>query len=109
MDLLNKLEADYGKAKKEKDDLENSVNKCKVQLERAEKLIKGLGGEKEAWRRKALEYREEARSVIGDCKISAGIIAYLGAFPIAYRDETILAWKNLLSKIGIVFSQQFEL
>ena len=102
MDLLNKLESDYQSAKKEKEDLENSVNKCKVQLDRAEKLIKGLGGEKEAWRRKALEYREEALSVIGDCKISAGIIAYLGAFPIAYRDETISCWRELLTKIGIV-------
>jgi dynein heavy chain len=30
LDLLNKLEADYSKAKKEKEDLENQVNKCKV-------------------------------------------------------------------------------
>jgi dynein heavy chain len=72
-------------------------------------LIKGLGGEKEAWRRKAIEFREESRSVIGDCKISAGIIAYLGAFPIAYRDDTISAWKDLLSKLQIEFSGSFEL
>ena len=63
-----------------------------MQLERAEKLIKGLGGEKEAWRKKALEYREESKSIIGDCKLSAGIIAYLGAFPIAYREDTIHSW-----------------
>ena len=92
LDLLNKLESDYNKARKEKEDLENSVNRCKVQLERAEKLIKGLGGEKEAWRRKALEYREESLSVTGDCMLSSGIIAYLGAFPIAYRDDTLNSW-----------------
>ena len=75
-----KLESDYNKARKEKEDLENQVNKCKVQLERAEKLIKGLGGEKEAWRRKAIEYREESKAVIGDCVISSGVIAYLGGY-----------------------------
>ena len=46
---------------------------------------------------------------MGDCKVSAGIIAYLGAFPIAYRDDTIHAWKDLLHKKDIVFSGQFEL
>ena len=92
LDLLMKLESDYNKARKEKEDLENQVNKCKVQLERAEKLIKGLGGEKEAWRRKAIEYREESKAVIGDCVISSGVIAYLGAFPIAYREDTVKSW-----------------
>ena len=29
--------------------------------------------------------------------LSAGIIAYLGAFPIAYRNEAILAWEKLLA------------
>jgi dynein heavy chain len=76
-------------------------------LERAEKLIKGLGGEKESWRKKAIEYREEAKSVTGDCKVSAGIIAYLGAFPIAYREDTIHSWKELLTKLKIEYSNDF--
>ena len=54
MDLLAKLEADYLKAKTEKEILEKEVNRCKIQLERAEKLIKGLGGEKENWRKKSI-------------------------------------------------------
>lgn len=49
MDLLNQLEADYEKAKKEKEELEFKVNKCKIQLERADKLISGLSGEKTSW------------------------------------------------------------
>ena len=30
LDLLNKLESDYNKARKEKEDLENQVTRCKV-------------------------------------------------------------------------------
>lgn len=61
-------------------------------MERAEKLIKGLGGEKESWKKKALDFKAESKTVVGDCMISAGVIAYLGAFPIAYREETIANW-----------------
>ena len=75
-----KLESDYNNVRKEKEDLENQVNKCKIQLEAAERLIKGLGGEKEVWRRKAIEYREESKAVIGVCFISSGVIAYLGGY-----------------------------
>lgn len=78
-------------------------------MDRAEKLINGLGGEKESWRRKAIEFKEESRSVVGDCMISSGVIAYLGAFPIAYRDDTINAWQLLLTKLKIEFSQGFSL
>jgi dynein heavy chain len=78
-------------------------------LERAEKLIKGLGGEKEAWKRKALEYREEATAVIGDSMIASGVIAYLGAFPISYRDDTIKAWSQKLKEMNIKASEDFQL
>ena len=41
MDLLQKLEDEYNQAKKEKEDLELSVNKCSNQLENAKSLIRG--------------------------------------------------------------------
>lgn len=43
-------------AKTEKEKLEAEVNRCRIQLERAERLIQGLGGEKEAWKRRALDF-----------------------------------------------------
>lgn len=70
-------------------------------------MIKGLGGEKESWKRKALEYREEATGVIGDSMIASGVIAYLGAFPIAYREDTIRAWSSKLKDMHIKASEEF--
>ncbi|EAS04067.1 axonemal dynein heavy chain (macronuclear) [Tetrahymena thermophila SB210] len=109
IDLLQSLQNDYERAQKEKEELEQKVNKCKVQLERADALISGLGGEKNSWKQKAELNRLESTSVIGDCMISAGIIAYLGAFPISYREEVIQAWKNLLIEYKILFSQDFNI
>jgi dynein heavy chain len=58
-----------------------------------------LGGEKDSWKKKASEYEGETKHIIGDCMISSGIIAYLGAFPLTYRDTTIQAWKDLLNQL----------
>lgn len=109
MDLLAKLQSDYDRAKREKEELQSEVTKCEVQLDRAEKLINGLGGEKNSWKAKALSNREESTSVIGDCLLSSGIVAYLGAFPIAYREEAIRCWKDLLAKFSIKFSPDYAL
>lgn len=85
------------------------MNKCKVQLERADALISGLGGEKNSWRSKAELNRQESTSVTGDCMLCAGIIAYLGAFPISYRDSAISAWQALLAHHAILFSNDFSI
>jgi dynein heavy chain len=47
--------------------------------------------------------------VLGDCVICAGIIAYMGAFPITYREETVLEWKKLIAKLNIKSSGKFSL
>ncbi|CAD8115295.1 unnamed protein product [Paramecium sonneborni] len=109
LDMLAKLEADYNKAKQEKEDLEAKVNKCKIQLSRAEKLITELGGEKESWKKKAADYRVDSKTIVGDCILSSGIVAYLGAFPIAYRDDTIKIWQTLLEKLHIEFDPDYSL
>lgn len=33
----------------------------------------------------------------------------MGAFPIAYREETLTIWKDLLKKLNIPFSENFSL
>ena len=86
LSLLRKLEDEYQTAKKKEEELKKNVERCIVQLDRAEKLIKGLGGEKIAWGKKVIEWNEEKETVLGDCVLCSGIIAYLGAFPITYRD-----------------------
>ena len=56
-------------------------------------MIKGLGGEKIAWGHKVIEWNGEKETVVGDCVLCSGIIAYMGAFPISYRDDTVIEWK----------------
>ena len=52
---------------------------------RAEKLIGGLGGEKTRWSQAARDLSRQYDNLTGDVLVSAGIVAYLGAFTSAFR------------------------
>ena len=58
---------------------------CKTKLTRAETLIGGLGGEKTRWMQAAKDLTHQYDNLIGDILLSAGIIAYLGAFTAVFR------------------------
>lgn len=109
LSLLRKLEEQYQTAKKKEEELKKNVERCIIQLDRAEKLIKGLGGEKIAWGKKVVEWNCEKETVLGDCVLCSGIIAYLGAFPITYRDDTLGEWKELVTQLKIKSNDKFSL
>ncbi len=54
LDKLAALDADLADKKSRKAKLEHDVHMCTVKLDRAEKLIKGLWGEKTRWTASAL-------------------------------------------------------
>uniref|UniRef100_A0A670HTF5 Dynein axonemal heavy chain 7 n=1 Tax=Podarcis muralis TaxID=64176 RepID=A0A670HTF5_PODMU len=84
-DKLAKLQKTLEQKKQEKADLENQVDLCSKKLDRAEKLLGGLGGEKTRWSQTALELGKQYINLTGDILISSGIVAYLGAFTSSYR------------------------
>lgn len=61
------------------------IDLCSQKLDRAEKLIGGLGGEKSRWSETAKQMQNLLGNVIGDVLLSAGAVAYVGAFTVDYR------------------------
>ena len=84
-DKLAKLQAQFDENNNKKLQLERDVDLCSKKLSRAEKLIGGLGGEKDRWSKAATELGHQYNNLTGDVLISAGVVAYLGAFTSAYR------------------------
>ena len=58
---------------------------CSVKLERAEKLISGLGGEKTRWTAAARTLGDQYIKLTGNVLLAAAQIAYLGPFTASYR------------------------
>jgi dynein heavy chain len=61
-------------------------------LERAVLLIDNLGDEKLRWKALGEELGEDYISLTGDILLSAGVIAYLGAFTSKYRSDISEEW-----------------
>ena len=94
-DRLADLQAKLQELLAKKKQLEIDVDNCKKKLDRAEKLIGGLGGEKNRWIAVAAKLKEDFTNVTGDVLLSSSFVAYLGAFTTAYREEAIDGWVKL--------------
>ena len=95
--LQNKLQELLAKKKQ----LEIDVDQCKKKLDRAEKLIGGLGGEKTRWSAVAAKLKEDFTNLTGDVLLSSSFVAYLGAFTTEYREDAIGGWVKLCVERGI--------
>jgi dynein heavy chain len=78
-------------------------------LDRAIKLIDNLGGEKGRWNELAMSLREFYNTLTGDVLVSAGMIAYLGAFTSAYRSQISKEWVEKCLGMNIPSSAVFSL
>ncbi|RYG67808.1 hypothetical protein EON64_06655, partial [archaeon] len=103
------LEANLKAAEDKKTSLKNQVDDCEAKLRRADALIKGLGGEKTRWTEMSKTLAETYNNVTGDIVLSAGVIAYMGAFIASYRDDAIKQWSTLLRDKHIPCSEGFKL
>lgn len=138
------MESDLKGQQRKKEQLEADIEMCSIKLDRAEKLIGGLGGEKARWEEAALDltkaqvrrqlltgvqkltqtaqcscldcWQLELASVTwpgsstqclcflcqanltGDMIISAGVVAYLGAFTASFRQQLVDGFLQLCSK-----------
>ena len=103
------MEEKFEAMTKKKEQLEKNIKTCTKKLERAEKLIGGLGGEKERWSQAANELGDCYINVTGDVLISSGVVAYLGAFTVNFRLEAIHRWHEMCCKKKIPCSKIFSM
>ncbi|CAL8325422.1 unnamed protein product [Merluccius merluccius] len=108
-DRLAALQKTFEEKTEEKAQLEIQVDLCARKLERAEKLIGGLGGEKTRWSKAADELQHTYDNLTGDVLISAGVIAYLGAFTAGFRHDCAKIWTKLCQSQKIPSSDDFSL
>ena len=101
VDRLKGLNDTLTELSNKKERLEKEVKSCSEQLDRALKLLAGLGGEKKRWTEVVEQLDGTLQNLTGDVLISAGIIAYLGAFTKTYRQECISNWVLKLQEFKI--------
>ena len=78
-DKLQALNDEFAAMTKKKKDLEDNIELCSQKLDRAEKLIQGLGGERARWGDMATMLKGTAESILGDssesiCRFASSLI-----------------------------------
>jgi dynein heavy chain, axonemal len=109
LDKLAALSADLTSKKDKKEQLTHDVHMCTVKLDRAHKLISGLGGEKTRWDMSATQLGVQLEKLTGDVLLAAAQIAYLGPFTACYRKQATSAWLTAANQRGVPCTESYSL
>ncbi|XP_070580768.1 dynein axonemal heavy chain 3-like [Ptychodera flava] len=107
-DKLDALNEEFEAMMQKKKELEENIELCSQKLVRAEKLINGLGGEKDRWSEAAKRLGELYINITGDVLVSSGLVAYLGAFTVDFRQKATDKWQALCKEKKIPCSETFS-
>ena len=108
-DKLQTLNDEFAECMREKKKLEDQIDHCMQKLDRAEKLLGGLGGEKTRWSETARNLGASLGNMIGDVLLASGVVAYLGAFTVDYRNNLIDEWYTSCKSMAIPCGEKFSL
>jgi len=98
---IEKLESDFNAAVAKQQELQDDMSLCEVKLERAHKLIGGLGGEKARWGQNVKDLTAQLSLLPGNCIIAAGMVSYVGPFTAGVRQECEELWRAELVKLSL--------
>ena len=109
LDKVQALKDTYETSTAKKQALEDELADLELKLERAEKLVNGLAGEKVRWEQSITLYEDQLMCLPGDVVIAAAFMSYAGPFPSQYRDELVTqTWLPQVKKLGIPASPAFN-
>jgi dynein heavy chain len=104
---LNQLKLQYEESIDTKNRLRKEAEDTERKLDRAEKLVSGLMGERERWKISIKQYEESIRCLVGDCLVAAAFLTYAGPFPSNYRTELVAAWLGRARELNIPHTAAF--
>ncbi|NXP50291.1 DYH8 protein, partial [Heliornis fulica] len=107
---LDKLQAKYDAAMKEKMDLLNDAETCRRKMQAACALIDGLGGEKVRWTQQSIEFKSQINRLVGDILLCTGFLSYCGPFNQSFRKLLLKdLWEADIKAHKIPFSENLNL
>ncbi|KAM8760834.1 dynein axonemal heavy chain 2-like [Acanthopagrus schlegelii] len=105
---LDQLKKQHGEKLAMNTRLSKKSQEMEVKLDRADKLLTELAGERVRWEEKLPGLEENMRYLIGDCLLGASFLAYMGPLPSNYRDELLATWMKELHDLEIPCTPGFS-
>ncbi|KNC55308.1 dynein heavy chain [Thecamonas trahens ATCC 50062] len=101
---VDALQAKYEAACGRQEFVASRIAETQARLERAAKLVKGLGGEAARWRATLAELTASSSVVAYDMLMAAGWVTYLGVFTPEYRSQLFAGWMAAAGEAGLPLS-----
>ncbi|KAA0178390.1 hypothetical protein FNF27_00239 [Cafeteria roenbergensis] len=98
----------HQKAVDEKNALKDEADALSSKLERASKLIDGLGSEKVRWQASISSLTAQMGALPGDVLVASGFLSYAGPFDTTYRAQLVQGWLAMTKENGIPQSADFD-
>lgn len=103
------LQAKYRSKLAERDELMHKEELTKARLERAEKLVNGLGSEETRWSETSKNLSAKLHNLVGTIILSAGCVSYLGPFTAEYRQQLADEWVKYSKQLELPVDDSFSL
>ncbi|KAM7377518.1 hypothetical protein PAMA_014021 [Pampus argenteus] len=105
---LDQLKKQHGDKLAMKESLRKKSDEMEVKLDRADKLVTGLAGERVRWEERVAGLEENMGYLVGDCLLAASFLSYMGPFLSNYRDELLAIWMKEVRDLEIPCSPGFS-
>ncbi|XP_068166166.1 dynein axonemal heavy chain 2 [Antennarius striatus] len=105
---LEELEKQYNEKLAMKESLRQKAREMEVKLDRADKLVTGLAGERVRWEERVTDLETNIGFLVGDCLLAASFLSYMGPFPSSYRDDLLAIWMKEVQDSTIPCSPGFS-
>ena len=103
------LQAMFQESENKKQELEEKTRLTLIQMERAQKLMSGLGDEKIRWQEAVVLLNNDITNLVGNIGIAAGAVAYLGPFTAPFRNALIEEWVTTTRTLNVPVDNDFKL
>eukprot|EP01059_Diplonema_ambulator_P000955 TRINITY_DN1073_c1_g3_i1.p1 TRINITY_DN1073_c1_g3~~TRINITY_DN1073_c1_g3_i1.p1 ORF type:complete len:4809 (+),score=2284.26 TRINITY_DN1073_c1_g3_i1:72-14498(+) len=104
------MELQFGKLTSEAEQLKIQMKDTSEKCERSEKLLGSLSSERSRWEEEKKNFAKQITTVVGDCLLSGGFLAYNGYFDDHHRRNVILPkWMKALKERKVLFKKHLSL
>ncbi|XP_054907024.1 dynein axonemal heavy chain 2 isoform X1 [Poeciliopsis prolifica] len=107
-DKLNALQKQHAEKLAMKESLRVKSHEMEVKLDRADKLVTGLAGERIRWDERVTGLEKNMGYLVGDCLLAASFLSYMGPFLSNYRDTLLGIWMKGVVEAEILCTPGFS-
>nr|XP_060635826.1 dynein axonemal heavy chain 2 [Anolis sagrei ordinatus] len=105
---LEMLKKEYEEKLAQKEELRKKSEEMEIKLDRADKLVSGLAGERVRWEETVKGFEEDLGYLVGDCLVAAAFLSYMGPFLSNYREELVShIWIHQIRELQVPCSPHF--